>query len=164
MSAERRRRRRTVGGAALGGQRSAGARKLAAAILEVLAGARTPQSAAEALGLSLPRYYQVEQRGLEGLLEACEPRPRGRAVSVDGAAVKLRRENERLQREVLLQQALVRLAQRSVGLSPPAVATAPRAGKKRRPRRPTARGLAVAQRLRQEEAGTPAATTEPTGV
>ena len=33
------------------------ARQRTAAILEVLAGMRTPMAAAEALGVSLPRYY-----------------------------------------------------------------------------------------------------------
>ncbi len=53
-------------------------KRLAAAILEVLAGVRTPQQAAEALQMSLPRYYQLEARGLHGLLEACVPKPKGR--------------------------------------------------------------------------------------
>ncbi len=54
------------------------ANRVAAAILEVLAGVRTPTCAAEALAISLPRYYQWEERALEGLLLACEPRPLGR--------------------------------------------------------------------------------------
>ena len=41
----------------LGEGASAEAKRVAAAILEVLAGARTPTEAAQALGLSLPRYY-----------------------------------------------------------------------------------------------------------
>jgi hypothetical protein len=40
----------------LGAGASAEAKRVAAAILEVLAGARTPTEAAQALGLSLPRY------------------------------------------------------------------------------------------------------------
>src|SRR5947209_17562740 len=56
------------------------ARQRAAAILEVLAGARSPTEAAQALGVSLPRYYLLEARALGGLLAACEPQPPGRQV------------------------------------------------------------------------------------
>jgi YD repeat-containing protein len=44
------------------------ARRLAAVILEVLAGLRGPAEAASACGLSLPRYYSCELRALHGLL------------------------------------------------------------------------------------------------
>lgn len=141
-----RRRSRRTGGEALGKDASRNARLLAAAILEVLGGARTPADASAALGLSLPRYYQVEQQALRGLTAACEPRPKGRQTRPDHEASKLRRENARLRRDVLRQQALVRAVQRSVGLAPPAPSAAKAAGKRRR--RPQARGLAVAARLR----------------
>src|SRR5262249_49555858 len=71
----------------------------------------------------------------------------------------LRRECERLQRECARQQALVRAAQRSVGLAPPPPPP-PRpaeGGRKRRRRRPKARALKVVALLRQP-AGTAAAT------
>jgi hypothetical protein len=145
------RRGRCIGGEGLGRDASRDARRLAAAVLEVLAGARTPAEAATALGLSLPRYYQVEQQALRGLTAACEPRPRGRQVRPDQEAAKLRRENARLRREVLRQQALVRAVQRSVGLAPPAPPPNKAAGKKRR--RHQARGLAMAARLRAGVAG-----------
>ena len=45
------------------------AKRKAAAVLEVLAGLRTPQQAAEGLAISLPGYYQLEGRALKGLLE-----------------------------------------------------------------------------------------------
>ena len=57
--------------------RSREAKRLAAAILEVLAGVRTPAEAAQALSIPLPRYYHLEVRALHGLLTGCEPRPRG---------------------------------------------------------------------------------------
>ena len=60
------------------GEVSREAKRLAAVILDVLAGSRTPTQAAEGLEQSLPRYYQLEARGLGGLQEPCEPRPRGR--------------------------------------------------------------------------------------
>lgn len=47
-------------------QATSDARRRAAAVLEVLAGARTPTQAAEALGVSLPRYYLLEQRAIGG--------------------------------------------------------------------------------------------------
>jgi hypothetical protein len=136
--------RRGVGGATLGQDASRDARRVAAAILEVLAGARTPAEAASALALSLPRYYQVETQALRGLISACEPKPRGRQASPTRDLLVLRQENERLRREAARQQALVRAAQRSIGLAPPPPAKP--SGKKPRRRR-LARGLAAAARL-----------------
>jgi hypothetical protein len=130
------------------------AKRLAAAVLEVLAGTRGPSEAAAALSISLPRYYQLEGRALEGLLAACEPRRGGRARGGNELAA-LRQECDRLHRECARQQALVRAAQRSVGLAPPPPPP-PRtaeAGRKRRHRRPKARALKVVAMLR-EPAGT----------
>jgi hypothetical protein len=115
----------------------------------VLAGARTPQQAAEALAVSLPRYYQLESRALRAVVVACEARPKGRVRSPASEVAKLKAQNAHLQREVTRQQALVRAAQRSVGLAPPAATPPTAAGKKRR-RRPVARALSVATRLRQD--------------
>jgi hypothetical protein len=134
------------GGVALGQDSTRDARRVAAAVLEVLAGARTPSEAALALGVSVPRYYQVETRALRGLLEACEPRPRGRGPSIAKEVTDLRQENQRLQRDMMRQQALVRAAQRSVGLTPPTPPTPSKSGKKPRKRR-VARALSVASRL-----------------
>jgi hypothetical protein len=67
---ERPRAVKTAGGAKLGQATNAGVKRQAAAILEVLAGARTPTEAATALAVSLPRYYQLESRALEGLVAA----------------------------------------------------------------------------------------------
>jgi len=120
------------------------AKRLAAAILEVLAGLRTPAQAAEAVAVSLPRYYQLEARALAGLVRACERQPAGRRRGPPDPAAVLAKENERLKRELGRQQTLVRLAQRSVGLGPPPPA------KGRRKRRPTKRALVAAQRLRAE--------------
>src|SRR5262249_23557609 len=74
---------------AAGSAASREARQRAAAILEVLAGARTPAQAAEALGLSLPRYYQLENVALQGLVGACEPVSRGRARSAESELAAL---------------------------------------------------------------------------
>src|SRR5262249_32609299 len=99
-------------------QTSPEAKRVAAAVLEVLAGTRGPAEAAAALGISLPRYSQLERRALAGLVAACEPRRGGRRRGGNELAA-LRQECERLQRECARQQALVRAAQRSVGLAPP---------------------------------------------
>jgi hypothetical protein len=56
------------------------ANKLAVAILDVLAGARLPADAARAVGISLPRYYQLEQRVLDAIVTACEPRVKGPGI------------------------------------------------------------------------------------
>src|SRR5262245_37581462 len=142
------------------------ARQRAAVILEVLAGARTPTQAAQALGLSLPRYYQLENVAVQGLVAACEPVPKGRVHSAQTELAALRKQQQRLQRELARQQALVRLTQRTLGLAPPAPApagkTTSRAGTKgRKPRRPVARALRGAARLRQEADGPPAPPADP---
>jgi hypothetical protein len=147
---QRLRQARAPGGMDLGKEQSREAKRLAAAILEVLAGERTPTEAARALGLSVTRYYQVESRALRGLLVACEPAVKGRARSAFKEVTALRQDKERLQREVLRQQALVRAAQRSVGLTPPPpLPTARSAGKRIRKQR-VARALTVAARLQQQ--------------
>ena len=122
------------------------AKRLAAVVLDVLAGSRTPADAAQALGVSLPRYYQLEGRGMRGLVSACEPVPRGPRPDPGVELAAVRKENERLARELGRQQALVRLTQRTVGVAPPAAKAAD--GKKTRKR--SARALRRAERLRQE--------------
>src|SRR5262245_10436361 len=147
-------RQRATGGVHLGEEASREAKRLAAAILEVLAGQWTPTQAAKALSVSLPRYYQLEASGLRGLLRACEPKPRGRQSSPATELAALRKQNERLQRDLTRHQSLVRLAQRTMGLTAPVAGKAPGA---KRHRRPVSRALTVATRLRQDSAA--AATT-----
>jgi len=148
--------RRPGPGKDLGEGASAEARKRAAAILEVLAGARTPTAAAEALGVSLPRYYVLEVQALHGMLVACEPRTMGRGPSAESALAALKRECEQLRRDCARQQALVRAAQRTIGLPPPTPVKPAPMGKKRRRRRPTARALRAVARLQPTAAETPA--------
>src|SRR5260370_12294384 len=69
------------------------AKRLAAVILEVWAGLRTPLQAAEALGVSLPRYYQIEANGLQGLVGGCTPKPKGRQANPAQQATALRPDN-----------------------------------------------------------------------
>jgi len=131
------------------GQRSRDAKLRAAAILEVLAGGRTPTQAAQVLGVSLGRYYLLEDKALAALVAACEPQPRGPSADGSRRVASLQRECERWQRECARQQALVRAAQRTIGLAPPPAPAAKDKGKKRC-RRPVVRALAAAQRLREE--------------
>jgi hypothetical protein len=133
------------------------AQRLAAAILEVLAGVRTPTEAAAAVSLSLPRYYLWEQRALEGMVRACEPRPVGKAAHERHQMAVLEKEVIRLRQDCARHQALVRASQRTIGLAPsgpPATKPAAKpgskatakvgsavAGKVKRKRRPVARAL-----------------------
>jgi hypothetical protein len=139
---------------------SASAKRQAAAILEVLAGMLRPAEAAALLETSLPRYYLWEKRALAGLLAACEPAPRGPRNDATRRIAVLERENRRLQRECDRQQALVRAAERALGLvrlaqvksSAKTKAGSPAGGGKprKRARRPTVRALKASQALRCE--------------
>jgi hypothetical protein len=142
------------------------ARRLAAVILEVLAGVQTPTSAAQALGIRLPRYYFLEQRALGGLVAACEPRPKGRTVGSDRQIARLERELAVCRRELGRQQALARAAQRVLGLkvAPVPTVTTGKAGapgkghaasgvtggKKSRKRKPVVRALRAARVLKAD--------------
>jgi hypothetical protein len=133
------------------------AQRMAAAILEVLAGVRTPTDAATALSIPLPRYYLWEQRALTGLVRACEPRPAGRAAHERHQIAVLEKEVRRLELDCARHQALVRASQRTIGLiAPPspnnksAVQSRSKTGAKsgetstaktKRKRRPVARAL-----------------------
>jgi hypothetical protein len=159
--AARKKRSHTPGGMQLGKDNSRPAQRIAAAVLEVLAGARTPGQAAQALEMSVPRYYYWEGRALRGLVEACEAQPRGRVRNPDKELLTLKRQHERLQRELARQQSLVRMAERTLGLTSP-VAPPPAAdGKKRRRRKPTVRALAAARHLKEQSPPTPAAAGTP---
>jgi hypothetical protein len=137
------------------------ARRQAAAILEVLAGVRRPSEAAHVLETSVPRYYQLERRALTGLLTACEPAPRGPRFDLSRRIAALERENHRLQRECDRQQALVRAAERSLGLAMPALKPSAKgkaespsgtgAKKPRRERRPAVRALKAARVLQTDD-------------
>lgn len=133
------------------------AKQRAAAILEVLAGGRTPAEAAQALQVSLNRYYMLEERALRGLLAACEPGPKGPPPDERRAHAALRQECERWKRACARQQALVRAAQRTIGLAAPAPPA--KDARKRKTRKPVARAVLAATRLRSE--GPPAAATGP---
>jgi hypothetical protein len=131
------------------------ARRRAAAILEVLGGARTPTDAAVALGVTVPRYYGIEAQALEGLRAACEPRPRGRQMSPEREVGQLQRRVAQLTRDAARWQALVRASHRTVGLAAPPAPPKKAPGK--RPRRPVTRALkAVARWQAEGGSGSPA--------
>ena len=135
------------------------AKSVATAILEVLAGVRTPDAAAVATGLSVARYYLWEQRALEGLVMACEPRGEGRSSSPRYRIAALEREVLRLRQECARHQALARVAQRTLSMPQVTVPKAPAktngkgSGKTARKRRPAVRALKAIAMLK--------ATSEP---
>lgn len=137
------------------------AKRKASVILEVLGGLRSPADAGIVLAVSLQRYYQLEIRALQGLVSALDVTPkRGPQSSPQVALRRLAAERDQLQRELRRAQALVRIAQRTIGVAPPE-SSRPKAKEagKRRPKRPTVRARRVAEQLRFEvEAG---ARTEP---
>lgn len=128
------------------------ARRVAVLILEVLAGVKTPTESAELLGVSLTRYYALESRALVGFLEACQRRSKGPRKDPERELGKLRRQIDRLERDCARSQALLRVAQRAVGLSAKSSRpTKPEGGKKRRKRRPVRRALRVVKALQDPE-------------
>jgi hypothetical protein len=148
------------------------ANKLALVILDVLAGVRLPAEAAQQVGISLPCYYHCEKRVLDAIVRACEPRPRGKVRSPERQVEELKRRISRLEQQCARQQALVRAAQRTIGLAPPAQpaaksqigrggnSTKPDVAKRKRQRRPTVRALKAAKMLRAAEAASPPGADE----
>ncbi len=124
------------------------ARRLVALLLEAWSGVRSTLATSEAMGVTLPRFYQLEARALQMLVTAMEPRPRGRPRTAEDAIGKLQAERQRLLRDVERYQSLYRTAQRALGVAvarPPEKANNPGpGGKRRRGPRKKARGQAVA--------------------
>lgn len=129
-----------------------GAKRSATLILEVLAGLRTPTEASEALGVTTMRYYVLERRALEGMVQALAPRPKGKRRRPEDALQEEGREKVRLEREVGRLHALVRAAQRTMGLPPPP-SREKRKGEARRRRRPQVRAVKTIALLRAPEGG-----------
>ena len=132
---------------------SVAARRMAAAILENWAGVRTPLQAASALSVSLPRYYQLEQRAVGAIVASCEPRPRGPGPNHERQIRSLERQLATSRRDCARLQALLRTSQRTIGLPAPELLASVPGGKKRRPRRPTARALKIARALGADSSG-----------
>jgi hypothetical protein len=124
------------------------ARRKAAAILEVLAGARKPSEAAQALGITAMRYYMLEMRAIQGLVKACEPPKLGPKGSPDREEHKLRKQVAHLERERARYAALARLSQRAINLSPPPVKSKTASGKKIRKHKAPVRAFKLLARLK----------------
>jgi hypothetical protein len=142
------------------------ARRVAAVILDVLAGTRSTTEAATALQISAARYYQIETRALAGLVNSCAPgadRPRGRLANPANVLARLEQENRRLRQELQRAQALARISQRSLGLTAPKERAPARPdgkpGTKRR--RPTVRAMRAAQRIRPSTGAADAGSPQP---
>lgn len=117
-------------------------------ILETMSGLVSPAKASEALGVSMNRYYQLETKALQGLIGALEPRRHAPRRTPAQALKHLKEENARLERELLRYRALVRTAQRTIGL---AKAAPVKAGSKAA-RRPRVRARTVLKTLRERPA------------
>jgi len=125
------------------------ARQKASVVLEVLTGERSPGEAAQALAMSTSGYYLLEQRALDALVGACEPKPPGRVATGEPTIMVLQKRCAQLERECARWQALARVTQRSLGVVPV------KREKRKDRRRPTRRGLAAAKRLRKTAANMP---------
>jgi hypothetical protein len=131
------------------------AKQGAAVILEVFAGIRGAQEAGEALGISPNRYYQLEARALQAMVNALEPKPRGRRRRPEDEIAKLRAETQRLEREVSRLTSLVRASRRTLGISSPSTSKKGSKSKGRSNKRGH-RGrkvIAILARPSQDEAG-----------
>lgn len=125
-------------------------RKQAAAVLEVLAGLRTPQQAADALGVSLPTYFNLETRALRGLVNACAPRAPGREASLAPQLHEAKLRLLQMEKELGRYRALLRSAQRSAGLAAAPEPDVKVRGKGKR-KKPAVRAMRVIQLLQRQE-------------
>jgi hypothetical protein len=121
-----------------------------ALILEVLAGLRGTTEAGEAMGVSGNRYYQLEARALAGMIQALEPLPRGRRQGPEDEINRQQLEIRQLQREVIRLQSLVRVAQRSLGISMTAKAKKKASSRQRKPS-PRGKKVVALHRKRKED-------------
>jgi hypothetical protein len=121
-------------------------------LLEVLTGLRGPTEGAQVLGVNLTRYYQLETLGLQGIVSAMEPRPRGRRPRpAEERVAALEAELATLRQELCRAHALLRQAQRAIGLSEPAATRAPAKGRKKaKTRRGKPRAVKVIDKLKAE--------------
>jgi hypothetical protein len=141
--------RRKGNGAPLNGSKRA--KQIAVAVLEALSGELSTTEAASQLGISMSRYYQLEARALKGLLQAVEPRARGPQKTPEREIAVLKADKKQLEKELRRHQALLRAAQRSVGL--PGRASQRASSKKPVRKKRGTRGQTVLQTLRRDVDG-----------
>ena len=133
------------------------AKRRAAIVLEVLAGMRRPSEGAAALGLSVSCYYLLERKGLQGLLDGCQPQPKGGpGPGLERQLAQLQKQLDKSRQECLRQASLVRATQRAMGLpavakpAGPSKANSSKEGKRGKRRRPTIRAMRAAKTLRED--------------
>jgi hypothetical protein len=122
-------------------------------ILEVLSGLRSTAQAGEAMGVSANRYYQLEARGLAGMIQALEPRPRGKRRGPEDEVRELKTENHRLRREVTRLTSLVRVARKSLGITVTAKEKKKAAARKRKPSHRGKKVVALLRKPKEDESG-----------
>ncbi len=136
-------------------------RRQAAVVLEVLAGLRTPEEAAEALGISSPTFYNLETRALRGLVHGCTPEPPGRKMALEKQLREAQKEKRSLEQQLQRYRALLRTTQRAGEMlveSTSKASKGPRAvngstrkkagpGKTRKARKPRVRALRAIEAL-----------------
>lgn len=142
------------------------AKRRATVILEAMCGLRTTQQASDELQIALVRYYVLETRMLQSMIDGLEPRARGRKRDADAEVKQLRSDNKRLEREVMRLQALHRVTQRAVCVKPdrPSKAAKTKDGKpvRKRRARTKSRGERVLAALKSDQSGAgPAAARAP---
>lgn len=67
-------------------------------MLEAIAGARTIQATCNALDIAVPQYYVLETRMLQAMVDALEPRQRGRKVDLEAELERQRDAHKELER------------------------------------------------------------------
>lgn len=122
------------------------ARQITMVVIEAFAGELGTTEAAERLGISLSRYYQLETRALGGMMAALEPRPRGPGKTPEREIQTLQGEKKALEKELRRHQSLLRAAHRGVGL--PARLPKGASSKPQRRARRGSRGRTVLQTIR----------------
>ena len=148
-----------VGTKALAGSEQA--RKAAAIVLESVCGLCSVEDASARLGVAVPRYYVLETRALQGLIEALEPRARGRQQTDESKLAALTRDHARLERDVRRYQALHRAATRAIGLAPPPEKSSEAKGPKKRRMRRRARAERVIDVLSRDTPSGASPATSP---
>ena len=139
------------------------AKRMLALLLEALGGLRTTQEAAAGMGVALVRYYQLETRALQAMLEALEPRPKGRRPKTEAQCqAEHAQETRQLTRELRRYKSLCRSLQRTVGVAPSASSSPTRSpGRKTRRVRQASRGQRVVAAVLDASAGQAKPVPEP---
>jgi hypothetical protein len=129
------------------------AKRQAAVVLEVMSGSRGAQEGADVLGISAIRYYTLENRALQGMVKALEPRPKGRRMrSPEDAMRQVEKEREQYKREVGRLQTLLRMVRKSVHLQEPRLVRGVESKEKgKKVRKPLKRVEKLIERLKPAE-------------